>query len=281
MSFVDGINRLIALFVDVCRQLGRGRIWLFLLAYFFVAWVVLFAHYKFTSPMFYSAVAAWTELIDSQRATGFTHYQGHFLLLPFFFDWGKLLLSVLLEGLIFGSAAVLFYEQFVRVDEDDRFRFGQVARLWVHLVLALVIMNAVILAVNFGLGKLLRPVLEYSPRRQLAYHWVGLPFIYICIVACFFYLVPSIAVYGENIIDGLRRTFRVFRDNPMTTIVMAGLVLAAPIIISNLVSSPETIVERFKPDLVYYLLLAGLVAEAVAGFFWMGMSVRLLVDQEE
>jgi len=226
-------------------------------------------------------VTAWTTLIDPQRATGFTHYRGHYLLLPFFFDWAKLIISILFEGVIFGSAAVLFYERFVQVDEEDRFRFRTVARLWIHLVLALVIMNGVILAVNVGLAKVLHPLLEYSPRRQSAFRWVGLPAAYVCVAGLFFYLVPAIAVYGENIIDGLRRTVRVFLRNPVTSVVMAGLVLAGPILLSNIVSSPDTLVDRFRPELVYYLLVAGLFAEAVAGFFWMGLSVRMLVDQEE
>ena len=38
------------------------------------------------------------------------------------------------------------------------------------------------------------------------------------------------------------------------------------------------IVQKFQPELVAYLLLAGLVAEMIAYFFWMGVGTRYLVE---
>jgi hypothetical protein len=40
------------------------------------------------------------------------------------------------------------------------------------------------------------------------------------------------------------------------------------------------IVEKFKPELVYWLLLAGLAADVLFYFFWIGTAVRLLVDEQ-
>jgi hypothetical protein len=40
------------------------------------------------------------------------------------------------------------------------------------------------------------------------------------------------------------------------------------------------IVQKFKPELVYWLLLAGLVVDILFFFFWMGTAVRFLVDEE-
>ncbi len=281
MTMVEAINRLISLVIDVFRQIGRGRIWGYLFIYFAVCWLVLYAHYNFTSPLFGGLIGAWTNLIDEQRATGFTHYRGHFILLPYFFEWAKLLLSVVLESLLFGAVAILFYERFVDVDPDDRFRFNQVVRLWGHLALGLVVINGIILVVNVVLPDLLKPVLEYSPRRQMAFQWLGLPAIYAVIVGALFYVIPAVAVYRENIFGALKRSLRVFWRNPGTSVVMAALVLAVPLAISNLANSPYTIVDLFRPELVYYLLLAGLVVDVIVGFFWMGLAVRLLADQED
>lgn len=281
MTIVDAINRLIGVVIDVFRQVGRGRIWGYLLVYFAACWIVLYAHYDFTSPLFGGLIGAWTNLIDSQRATGFTHYRGHFILLPYFFEWAKLLISIILESLLFGAVAILFYERFVDVDPDDRFRLGQVVRLWGHLVLGLVAINGVILLVNVVLPGILKPLLEYSPRRQMVFQWLGLPLIYAFIVGALFYVIPAVAVYRENILGAVMRSLRVFRRNPGTSVAMAALVLAVPLTISNLANSPYTIVDLFRPELVYYLLLVGLVVDVVVGFFWMGMAVRLLVDQED
>jgi len=37
------------------------------------------------SPVFYGFIKFWTGLFGDQQAAGFTHYPGHFLLLPYFF----------------------------------------------------------------------------------------------------------------------------------------------------------------------------------------------------
>ena len=281
MMMVDAINRLIGVVLDVVRQVGRGRIWSYLLIYFAVCWLVLYAHYSFTNPLFGGLIGAWTNLIDSQKATGFTHYRGHFILLPYFFEWAKLILSVVLESLLFGAAAILFYERFVDVDPDDRFQFSQVVRLWIHLALGLVVINGIILLANVTIPGLLKPVLQYSPRRQLVFHWLGLPALYAVIVGALFYVVPAVAVYRENILGAIKRSLRVFWRNPGTSVAMAVLILAVPLFISNLANTPYIIVDRFRPELIYYLLLVGVAVDVVVGFFWMGMAVRLLVDQED
>jgi hypothetical protein len=42
-----------------------------------------------------------------------------------------------------------------------------------------------------------------------------------------------------------------------------------------------TIIEKFRPELVYWVLLAGLAVNALASFLWMGTAVRFLIDEEE
>lgn len=281
MGLIEGINRLIGLIVDTLRQVGRVRIWLWLFGYFLLTWLILYAHYDFTSPLFYGPVTAWTNLLDSQQATGFTHYEGHFLLLPYFFEYARLLFSVLFESLVLGAVAVLFYESFVRVDDDDRFSLRSLVRSWIHLALVVAVINGVTLGVGRLLPELLAPVLAYSPRRIQLFQWVVMPGIYAVILALFFYAVSAVAVYRDTVIGAIGRSLRVFFRNPVTSLVMAVLVLAGPIIISNLTANPQIIVGRFSPELVYWLLLFGLLINMIVNFFWIGLSVRVLVDEEQ
>jgi hypothetical protein len=73
---------------------------------------------------------------------------------------------------------------------------------------------------------------------------------------------------------------RIFAGNPFTCFFLSLVVLAAPISISIIVSRSAEIVEKFKLELVYWLLLAGLAADVLYYFFWMGTAVRLPVDEE-
>ncbi len=280
MGIVSGINRFIGLFVDTFKQFGRGRIWLLLFAYFLLNWLLLYAHYDFMSPVFYGFIKFWTGLFGSHQATGFTHYPGHFLLLPYFFGWAKFYLGIILEGAVLGATALMFYDSFLDVEKEDRSTFKATLSSWIHLVLAWLVINGLIMLVNLKLPDLLEPWLAGSPRRIKAFEFVLLPFIYVVILALFYHVIPSVAVFRENFLKALRRSLCIFVKNPFTCFFLSLVVLAGPVFVSILSSRSGEIVQKFKPELVYWLLLAGLIVDVFFYFFWMGTAVRLLVDEE-
>jgi len=281
MSIVLGINRLIGLFIDSLKQLGKGRILLWLLLYFVIDLLILEAHYYFTSPMLYGIMSAWTSLFPEQQVTGFSHYPGHFIMLPYFFEWGKLAVGLIVEGMLLGAAAILFYESYVDVPKEDRFKFRDILPSWIHLIIAYLIMNGFLVAISYIVPGLFSDWLAASPRRILFFNWIVMPGIYIIIVSLFFYMIPSIAVYRDNVLQALGRSLKTFLKNPITTFVMVFIILAGSIIISNILSNPVKLVDNFKPEIVYWVLLGGLIVEFFMHFFWMGTTVRLLVDEEE
>jgi len=68
--------------------------------------------------------------------------------------------------------------------------------------------------------------------------------------------------------------------NPFTCFFLSLIVLAVPILIAIINSRSAEIVQKFKPELVYWLLLVGLVVDIFLYLFWMGTAVRFLVDEE-
>ncbi|MFH2050635.1 MAG: hypothetical protein ABIJ12_14470 [bacterium] len=281
MSMASGINRLIGLFVDTLKQFGKGRIWGWLLLYFLIDLLVLEAHYYYTSPILHGFMSHWTGLFSEEQVTGFSHYPGHFIMLPYFFEWGKLAVGLIIEGLLIGAAAILFYESYVTVPKEDCFKFKDLLPSWIHLVLAYLIMNGILVAVSYFVPSLLSEWLGGSPRRILFFDWILMPGIYVVIVSLFIYMVPSIAVYRDNVLQALARSLKTFFRNPFTTIIVVTIILAGSIIISNILSNTVTLVENFKPEIVYWILLGSLIVELIMHFLWMGTTVRLLVDEEE
>ncbi|MBU8934079.1 MAG: hypothetical protein KOO62_08725 [candidate division Zixibacteria bacterium] len=281
MSFMAGTNRLIGLFLDVFRQMGRWRIWLWLLSYFALQWLLLEAHRQFTSQFLFGIMSAWTGLFGEQEAIGFTHYPGHFLLLPYFFEWAKLYLGLIVEGLFLGAASLLFYESYVQVAEEDRFKARQLWSRWIHLVLVYALLNIILIAASMGLTAALSEWLRYGPRRVLFFEWVILPSLFVFIVAWLLALVPSVVIYRDNALQALRRSLRLFLANPITCLVIAACVLTGPIVVSGISGNPTRIVELFKPELVYWVMVAGLALDMIVHFIWMGVVVRLLVAEEE
>lgn len=280
MNVISSINRFIGLFLDTFKQFGRGRIWLLLFGYFLLDWLLLYSHYNFVSPAFYGFIKFWTGLFGSQQATGFTHYPGHFLLLPYFFGWGKFYLGIIFEGAVLGAAALMFYDSFLDAGKEERSSLKTILASWIHLVLAWLLINGLIMVANLQLPELLEPWLAGSPRRVKAFEFVLLPFIYVVVLALFFFMVSSVAVYRENFLKALKRSLRIFVRNPFTCFFLSLIVLAVPVFVSIIGSRSGEIVQKFKPELVYWLLLTGLVVDIFFYFFWIGTAVRFLVDEE-
>lgn len=277
MGIVSGINRFVRLWIDSLKQLGSGKIWLLLLALFGINWLVLYAHYDFLSPMFYGIISLWTSLFGEQPAGGFTHYPGHFLLLPYFFGWAKTVVSVIIEGVVLGLVALYFYRRYLRAEGESAGRFT--GRLAAKLIGAWLLFNILILATGQLLPTIFESVLVGSPRRQAAFTFGLMPLVFIVLLALFLYVIPALIVFRDSLFGAFGRSLRIFVRNPFTSFFLALLIMLLPLGFS-LLNDPQTIVSKFNPELVYWLLFGGLIADLFANYFWMGTTTRLLVSEE-
>ena len=146
-------------------------------------------------------------------------------------------------------------------------------------MLAWLVINLLTIGIGTILPDILAPFLD-GPRRMAAFNFVVMPGAYVFILALFFVAIPSIAVKGDNVFRGLLRALKIFIRYPITCLFLSAFILAGPIFISILSSYAWDIIERFRPELVYWILVAGLGSELLANFFWMGTSVRLLAEPE-
>jgi len=276
---VDGINRFIDLFLDTFRQFGRGTVWLLLLAFFLVNWLVLYAHYNFTSPLFYTVVTGWVSLIGEGNKAAFTHYPAHLYYLSEYFGWAKFGVALIIEGLLLGAVARIFGRRFLAV-HGGRPSGRSLLASWPHLVVVWLIINVLIQLAGEYVPLWFEPLLS-GPRRILAFTAVGMPCVFVLILAVFFFAIPSIMVLGDGAVKALGRSARIFIRNPLTCLFLAGFILALPVFFSVLSGYSPSIIERFNPGLVYWILWASLASEVVANFFWMGTGVRFLAGHHE
>jgi len=280
MNFVRTINRLISLFVDTFRQVGRGRIWLVLLVYFLLNWLVLYAHYKALSPLFYGPMKLWVGLFGAREATGFFHYPGHFLVLPFLFDWARMAVGLIFEGAVLGLVSLLFFDAFLEVKKPEASPYKLIRSSWLHLILGWLLIYGAMLALALWLPSVFGSWMQGSPRRMLAVEALLIPGVYTILLAALYFVIPSIAIYGDNVWEAVKRSLGLFRANPGTCLVLAFAVLIGQVVVSMVAGRPVTIIEKFRPELVYWVLWAGLVVNALASFLWMGTAVRFLIEEE-
>ena len=239
-------------------------------------WLILFGHFNITSPLFSGIVNAWVSFIGAEQAEAFNHYPSHLILLPYYFGWAKIISGVLFETITLGLVALLF----ARIEE----RFGNLPKsIWAgtlsklpHLMVVWIILNGLILLVAMFLPQFAMPYVEGSPRRQMLLEILLMPGLYILIMAPLFIAIPAVVVGGKSVFSAIKTSLRLFRERYVTMFLLTLLVLVIPVFFSLITSRPLVIVEKFKPELVYWILLAGLFADMFVKFFWMGTAVKLL-----
>jgi hypothetical protein len=278
MSFVASVNRLVLVFMDTFRQFLRGRIWLLLLGYYAFQWLVLYAHYQFNCPVFHWLVSAsLMSQADPLARAAFSHYPAHFVLLPEVYGWAKFAVGVICEGLVFGAVAAVFQRQFL--DRPVDAPRTSILKQWPNLAIIWIILNGLMLLVSYLLPKLLQSYL-YSPKRVAAFSFIAMPAIFTFITALFFYALPLTVATGRNAFQAIGHGLKLFVRFPITTLVLSGIIVCIPVILAAITSGyATTIVEKFRPELVYWLLVVGLVAEMIASFFWMGTASRFIADE--
>lgn len=281
MSLIGSINRFLDLFIDSFRELGRGRIWLLLGGYFAVQWLILYAHVHFASPLVWGWMKVWLGLFPDHIANGFKHFPGHYLTLPYLFDWARFAIGLLFEGVVLGGVAMLFFDGMLDTPKSDRLSLKLLGPSWIHLVLGWLVLNGLMLAFAVVLPGWLESWLEGSPRRQLFVQLGVIPGIFVVLLALFYFIIPSVALFGENAWQATRRSLRLFFRHPISMLVLSGLILVGPVATSAIAGRSGLIVDKFHPDMVYWVLLAGLVVGTLASFFWMGTAVRFLIDEED
>lgn len=272
------INHYFLLILDTIKQVGLWRAWLLLVVYFLVNWLLLYAHFDFMSPLFYGAVKAWTSLVNPNLAPAFTHYPQHFAFMDLYFSWSKLGLGFLFEGLVLGVVARIFAGRVYRHARDGEAR--SIWSLWIHLIIVWAVLNGLWMLVASQVPALLAPYLN-GPRRVMAFSFVFLPFVFMAVFSLLFCALPAVAVYGDNAFKAILRSLRLFLRRPFTCFFLAAVVLVVPTFLAAVVSRPDQILDKFRPELIYYLLLAGLVVEIPANFLWIGTAVHFLRDTRD
>lgn len=276
MLIVDASNQIVDIFVAALRQIVRGRIWLLLVLWYLCYELILYAHYDFTSPLFYTVITWWTSLPifpdTDMRSSAFTHYPGHLILLGGYFGWAKLTVGAIFEGLVLGAVARMFAQSYGDITIRSQLRLR---RRWVNLALGWIILNSLLVGVVTFLPGWLESILT-SPRRILAFNLTVLPFCMVLLLSMLYFVLPLVAIRGENVLSALKQSLEIFGRRPFTCFFLAAIVTAVPYSFALLAGYAEVIVQRFNPDLVFWILTGGVIAELLAAFLWMGTAVRFL-----
>lgn len=273
------LNRIIGIFADTFRLFGQGRAWLYLFAIFILDVILLYAHEHFQYPLFYGLITGWAKLMNHDYAIGFTHYPGHYMLLPYFFYRAKLLLGFLIEGAVLGAVALYFYRYLYQLTEEEEPLKDKLYR-WLNVSIAWIVLNGLIFLSGKYLPQLFRPLLAYSPRRQLLFDYAVMPAVNVVILALLFVAIAYIAIYRVHVINGIWNSLKFFFRAPVFMLVLSGVILIIPTFFTYLLLNQNVILEKFNPELIYWILNLSIFLELFVNFFWISAAVQLLIDEE-
>nr|MBN2276303.1 hypothetical protein [candidate division Zixibacteria bacterium] len=278
MNFIAKLNRLIGLYLISIRWFFRGRLWLPFILYAILQFIILIMLCNYVNPFIYTILSPLVGLLGDRNAEYFGHYPSLYLMLPFVFQWLKLAASIIFEGLAIGLTAALF----IRALEPRRANnaeFPAIFRKWPALLVIWVIISGIIFAVNWYAPAIFHDYLSGSPRRMAVFD-IALKLVGVVIYSVFIYAVPAVIAYGENILGAFKTSFRLFAENPVFTFFLTLFPFLLTLPITYLSEKVEIIVDKFSPELVFYILLIGIIVDAIVNYILTGAVVKFLLEEE-
>ncbi|SYZ73656.1 membrane hypothetical protein [Candidatus Zixiibacteriota bacterium] len=279
MGFIEKLNRLIGLYLSVFKLFGRLSVWIPFFVYALLQFGLLLFCVSYIRPAIYPMLSPIVALLGQNADVLFSHYPGLYLMLPQVFQWGKLLLGFIFEGLAAGMTAVLFLHFFSRgkygeIKSSDAFkRWGQLLAVWAIITILLVLLNRYfpMAAAGFVNG---------SPRR-VALMEILMRLITIGVYAMFVYAVPAVVVERTSIWRGIRLSLNYFARYPIFSFFLALLPYLLTIPVTYITSNSDVVVSKFSPELIFYVLVAGIIIDMIMNFLLTGAVVKFLVEEGE
>lgn len=279
MDFLAKLNRLIGLYIFTLRTFLLGGIWLPFVIYGFLQFVILIILSNYTNPYIYPVLSPLVMFIMEENAPLFDHYPAMYLLLPYLFQWLKIALGIVFEGLAFGLTAVLAMKVLSLTRLAD-LKLAFARNRWLQLAFVWTVITALLWVVNKYIPVAFAEQVALSPRRQMALD-VGLKLLTIGIYSIFIYVLPAMIVYKNSIVAAFRTSFSFFAKNPIFSFFLAFIPILLTWPISFATRNSNVIIEKFSPELVFYILGAGIFVDFLVNCLLTVAVVKYLIDESE
>ncbi len=273
------MNRLIGLFVSAFKLFPKLTVWGPFIVYAVLQLALLLLCASYVKPSIYPILSPLVALLGQGAEELYSHYPGLYYMMPQVFQWGKLFLGFLFEGLAAGMTALLFLHYFQNRDSVKTKvsaalgRWGQLFLIWGLITLLLVLLNRFIPAALAGF-------VSGSPRRGAALD-ILMRLITVAVYAVFVYAVPAVAIEKKSLWGGIRLSVGYFVRYPIFTFFLTLLPYLLSIPVSYITANSDVVVSKFSPELIFYVLLVGIVIDMIMNFLLTGAVVKFLVEERE
>ncbi|MEP0829028.1 MAG: hypothetical protein HRF51_10950 [bacterium] len=278
MSFILKLNWLLTAYLAPLKNIFRWKLWAPFFIYGLLQLFLLLILKSYVYPFTYMFLSPLVALLGQGREIYFSHYPGLYILLPEIFQWGKLLLGIVAEGLFAGMTAILFLKVYSS-GKGKSLQTSEAVSRWPSLIIIWGAITIILLLINWALPSLFRSLLAGSPRR-IALFEILLRLFTVFVYGIFIYALPAMIIFRKSIWGALQTSFGYFAKYPIFSFFLALLPYLLSLPVSYSMAEVDTIVEKFSPELVFYILLAGIAIDMLINFLTTGAVVRFLLDQE-
>lgn len=264
-------------FVEYLRGLDEARVMLRIPSALFpfvvvgaLEAVVLFALVWFTVPPFSNLMVPVVEFIGGEEAL---HYPMHFILLPGIYGAVFLPMVALVGFALYGRAVFTMGDALHR-GSDRRRPFARHIPTFIIVGVVYVAVAAAVPAAVAWLGDIAGRT--FAGPLEMAGLVAGA-----CAQALLVYAPVCVWRDGAGPVGALRAGVRegITRFYPTVLLVLTVTLAHRPI--EYMLSQPRNVVLKFQPELVFYLLAAGIILEVLTSFLLFASTTGLAVSRRE
>lgn len=277
MTFITKINWLAGLYISVLKLSGRFKIWGPFFFYAIFQFLILMVCVNYLNPTINPILSPLVSLLGQERGELYGHYPGLYFLLPQVFQWGKLFFGIIFEGLAAGITAILFLKIFDESRRGDSAISSGISR-WVNLALVWSIITIILVGFNWLVPQFFSGFLQGSPRRLAMFDLI-MRLTTVFLYSIFVYAVPALVVLKKNVGQALKVSLTFFFRYPIFTFFLTLLPYLLTVPISYMTSNADVIVTKFSPELVFYILLIGIIIDMIVNFIMTGAIVKFLTEE--
>ncbi len=272
------------LYGQTLKQMRRPVLWAPLLLQGILALGLAAMHYYLFSPLTGPLLTGWLRLVQPEYASAYFHYPQHFIFLPYFWGYARLVVGLFTEALFLSVTIDMLMALYHGQSPLLMISFRRALAAYLRLTLVWAVVIIVLYLVNRYALDIVQSVLGYSlesaPRRQLAAS-AGLRVLTVLIYAPCMYLLPSLMRGRGTVGEMISQALRVALRHPFISLGLAAIPYLIGLPPSWAAMESSTIVSNFYPELVYLLVLLTIIIDVPVNFLLLGTSVKFFMDQSE
>ena len=301
MPFLRSLNLFVELYRATFRQLFSFSVWWPLLLFAAGSVLALLGLTNYLNPALYAIYNPFLQMMGSVSAAlgigadvsvQFSHYPAHFRLLPGQFEWVKLPVALLFEGIAIALTARGFARRYVasgigaRTSANDEKRLPELnLSSWLRIASIWLFIYLLISVVAYTLPHVFDTWLHGSPRRGQIFD-LGLFTLTSGLIAPFVYAFPlfgtgvSPGADAPGFIEALKMSVRLFGRRPLMSLLLVLLpsfLFTYPL--TWAVSPSAGFATKLQPELMVYLLVALIVGNMLVNFLYSGAATRLILEE--